>query len=229
MLRGKTWTLKQNAISPIERRTMNIESAKEVQTPILARVIDTCHEANVMEGTLTWQRKMENMTNIKPLKALYNVVRVQQNTKMCKILKCNRVTFYLSAFVKILQKDVNKDQKRHNTNKIDSTSHEKSFETTKLIPEPETTKLKSKKLNGMCLKQNLENRMSQNISLGVQNRTCDFDRKNRPPNNIKIQINCTIMMGSESTFWRFFWLEKRSSDEQVMAKKPHVGQKKNYF
>lgn len=37
----------------------------------------------------------------------------------------------------------------------------------------------------MCLEQNLENRMSQDMSLGVQNRTSDFDRKNRPPNSIK--------------------------------------------
>ena len=36
-----TGTLKLNAISPAERRTMNIESAKEVQAPIIARVINT--------------------------------------------------------------------------------------------------------------------------------------------------------------------------------------------
>ena len=41
MLRGETRTLKLNAISPIERRTKNIESAKEVQAPIMAHVIDT--------------------------------------------------------------------------------------------------------------------------------------------------------------------------------------------
>ena len=34
-------TLKLNVISPTERRTRNIESAKEVQAPIMASVIDT--------------------------------------------------------------------------------------------------------------------------------------------------------------------------------------------
>ena len=41
MLRGEIGTLKLNAISPAERRTRNIESAKEVQVPIMARIIDT--------------------------------------------------------------------------------------------------------------------------------------------------------------------------------------------
>ena len=44
---------------------------------------------------------------------------------MCKILKCNRVALYLSAFAKILQKDVKKDQKRHKAHKIDRITHEK--------------------------------------------------------------------------------------------------------
>ena len=78
-----------------------------------------------MEGTLTWQNKMANMANIKPPKALCNVVWVQHNTKM-HILKCNRVALYLSAFAKILQRDVNKDQKRHKADIKDSTTHEKS-------------------------------------------------------------------------------------------------------
>ena len=69
--------------------------------------------------------------------ALYNVVWVQQNTKMCKILKCNRVALYLSVFVKIQQKDVNKDLKRHKADTRDSTTHEKSFEAIKLIFRPE--------------------------------------------------------------------------------------------
>ena len=84
------------------------------------------------------------MDNIKPHKALYNVVGVQQNTKMCKILKCNRVTLYLNVFAKILQKDVNKDQRRHKVDIIDSITHEKSFETTKLIIRVETTKISIK-------------------------------------------------------------------------------------
>ena len=104
----------------------------------------THHDDNFMEGTLTWQRKMENMANMKSPKALYNVVWVQQNTKMCKIPKCNRVTLYLSAFAKILQKDVNKDQKRHKANTIDSTTHEKKIETKKLIFGPEITKISIK-------------------------------------------------------------------------------------
>ena len=66
------------------------------------------------------------MANMKPPNALYNVVQVQQNKKMCKILKCNRVALYLSVFAKILQKDVNKDQKRYKADTIDSTTHEKS-------------------------------------------------------------------------------------------------------
>ena len=75
------------------------------------------------------------MANIKPPKALYNVVQVQQNTKMCKIPKCNRVTLYLSAFSKVLQKDVNRDQKRYKADTIDSTTYEKSYETKKLSPD----------------------------------------------------------------------------------------------
>ena len=78
------------------------------------------HDANIMEGTLTWQRKMANVANMKPPKAVYNVVQVQQNTKMCKIKECTRVALYLGAFAKILQKDVNKDQKRHKADTIDS-------------------------------------------------------------------------------------------------------------
>ena len=100
------------------------------------------------------------MANMKPSKALYNVVRVQQNAKIC-----NRVSFYLIVFAKILQKDVNKDQKRNKANTVDSITREKIFETTKLIPSPKNTKIytkmqKNKKINGMCLKQKLENRMS---------------------------------------------------------------------
>lgn len=34
---------------------------------------------------------------------------------------------------------------------------------------------KEKNLNGMCLEQNLENRMSQDMSSRVQNRNSDFD------------------------------------------------------
>ena len=60
---------------------------------------------------------------------------------MCKILKCNRVTLYLSVFAKILQKDVNKDQKRHKVDTRDGTTHEKSFEATKLISKLEITKI----------------------------------------------------------------------------------------
>lgn len=44
------------------------------------------------------------MDNMKPPKELYNVVRVQKNTKMCKILKCNRVALYLNTFATIIQK-----------------------------------------------------------------------------------------------------------------------------
>ena len=120
------------------------------------------------------------MANVKPPRALYNIVRVEKNTKMCKIPKYNRVTLYLSAFVKILQKDVNKDQKRHKADTKNSTTHDESSETMKLILIPETTQIstrmqESKNLNGMCLDQNLENRMSQDMSLGVQNRTYKFD------------------------------------------------------
>ena len=68
---------------------------------------------------------MVNMANIKPPKTLYNVMWGQQNTKMCKILKCNRVALYLSVFAKIIQKDVNKDQKSHKADTIDSITHEK--------------------------------------------------------------------------------------------------------
>ena len=79
---------------------------------------------------------------------------------MCKILKCNRVALYLSVFAKILQKDVKKDQKRHKADTRDSITHEKSFEARKPILRPENTTIytimqKSKKLNGMYLKQNL--------------------------------------------------------------------------
>ena len=81
------------------------------------------------------------MANMKPPKALYNVVWVQQNTNMSKTPKCNRVTLYLSVFVKILQKDVNKDQKRHNDDTRDSKTHEKSSKGTKLISNPKTTKI----------------------------------------------------------------------------------------
>ena len=61
---------------------------------------------------------------------------------MSKNLKCNRVTFYLSAFVKIVQKDVNKDQKRHKVDTIDSTSHNKSYDTIKLISRVQNITLK---------------------------------------------------------------------------------------
>ena len=93
---------------------------------------------------------------MKPPKAFYNVVQVQKNTKMFKILNCNRVSLYLSAFAKILQKNVNKDQKRHNANTRYSTTHEKSSKEIKSIPKPKTTKIskrvqKRKMLNGMCL------------------------------------------------------------------------------
>ena len=59
----------------------------------------------------------------------------------------------------------------------ESIAHEKSSKITKLIFEPKITKIstimaKSKKLNGMCLEQNLENRMSQDMSPRVQNSTC---------------------------------------------------------
>ena len=47
-----------------------------------------------------------------------------------------RVALYLSMFAKILQKDVNKDQKRHKDDTRDSTTHEKSSKATKLIPKP---------------------------------------------------------------------------------------------
>ena len=36
------------------------------------------------------------------------------------------VTLYLSVFVKILQQEVNKDQKRHKADRRDNTTHEKS-------------------------------------------------------------------------------------------------------
>ena len=75
--------------------------------------------------------KKENMASIKPPKALYNVVWVLQNTKMCKILKCNRVALYLNVFVKILQKDVKKDQKRHKDDIINNTNHDESSKQTK--------------------------------------------------------------------------------------------------
>lgn len=49
---------------------------------------------------------------------------------MCKSPKCNKVALYLSVFVKIIQKDVNKDQKSHKVDTKDNTTYEKSFETT---------------------------------------------------------------------------------------------------
>ena len=101
----------------------------------------THHEANVVEGTLTSQRNMMNMANVKHPKELYNGVRVQKNTKICKISKCNSVTLYLSAFAKILQKDVNRDQKRHQVDTRDSATHEKSFEATKSIFAPKLSNI----------------------------------------------------------------------------------------
>ena len=81
---------------------------------------------------------------------------------MCKILRSNRVTLYFSAFAKILQKDVNKDKKRDKDDKKYNTNHDKSSEAMKLIPRPKTTKIstrmqKCKKLNRICLEENLEN------------------------------------------------------------------------
>ena len=87
---------------------------------------------------------MADMAIMKPPKALYNVVQVQQNTKMSKILKCNRVALYLSAFAKRLQKDVNKDQKRHKDDTRDSTTHEKSSKGTESIFKPLTTKISTR-------------------------------------------------------------------------------------
>ena len=58
--------------------------------------------------------------------------------------KCNIVAVYLSAFAKILQKDVNKDQKRHWVDTRDSTTHKKASERTKSILRRETTKISIK-------------------------------------------------------------------------------------
>ena len=60
---------------------------------------------------------------------------------MSKIMKCNRVALDLSVFAKILQKHVNKYQKRHKVDTIDSITNEKSSKTTKYIPRPKTTKI----------------------------------------------------------------------------------------
>lgn len=63
---------------------------------------------------------------------------------MCKILKYNKVALYLSVFAKILQKDINKDQKRHKVDKRDSTTHEKSYKAKKLIFGPKITKISTR-------------------------------------------------------------------------------------
>lgn len=66
---------------------------------------------------------MANVTIVKPPKVLYNVVQVQQNTKMRKISKCSRVAHYLNAFAKVLQKAFNKDDKRHKNGTTKSTTN----------------------------------------------------------------------------------------------------------
>ena len=76
------------------------------------------------------------MANMKPPKALYNVVQVQQNTKMCKILKCKEWYFISVCLQKMIKNDVNKDQKRHKVNTIDSTTHDKSPKIVKSILGP---------------------------------------------------------------------------------------------
>ena len=49
---------------------------------------------------------MENMANMKLPKALYNIVRVQQNIKMCKIQKCKERYFILVCLQKMLKDDI---------------------------------------------------------------------------------------------------------------------------
>ena len=76
---------------------------------------------------------MANMANMKPPKAFYNVVQVQQNTKMCKILKCKEWHFISVCLQKI---DANKDYKRHKVDTIESKTHDKSSQAKKLILKP---------------------------------------------------------------------------------------------
>ena len=83
------------------------------------------------------------------------------------------MTVYLGLFVKLLQNDIKKDQKRHKLDRRVNTTHENSFKVTKLIFRHIITKKfirmqKRKKMNGMFLEKNLENRVSQDMSLGVK-------------------------------------------------------------
>ena len=77
------------------------------------------------------------MANMKHPKALYNLVQVQQNIKMCKILKCKEWHFISVHLQKNLKKDVNKDHKRHKVDTIESVEHDESSQATQLILGPE--------------------------------------------------------------------------------------------
>ena len=109
-----------------------------------------------MEGTLAWKRKMINIASMKPPNSLYNVVWVQQNTKMCKILKCKEWHSISMHLQKMLKNDVNKDQKRDKANTIENIAHDNLSQEPKSIPRLKTTKKstnlqKRKKINRMCL------------------------------------------------------------------------------
>ena len=65
----------------------------------------------------------------------------------------------------MLTNDAKNDQKRHKTGTIESTSQNKASEATKLILKPETTRIstrmkKCRRLNRMCLDQNLEQHLA---------------------------------------------------------------------
>ena len=73
------------------------------------------------------------MANMKPPKALYNVVRVQQNTNV-EDLEMQGMTLYLNAFTKMLKNYLKKDQKRYKADTIESRTHDESSKATNVIP-----------------------------------------------------------------------------------------------
>lgn len=163
--------------------------------------------------------------------------------------------FILVRCIKMLTVNINNDKKKHKAKTIEGKAQNKETEATKSIFRAETNRistrmLKCKRLNRMCLVQNLEQQLAsleraqKELSNNIKkSKIGDRKLKIRLPEckiehlaltsitsnqtESKLKNTCTNISILEPAFWRFFWIGKIPPYAKVMAKKPQVGPKPN--
>ena len=121
----------------------------------------TLHGANVMEGTLTWKRKMTQRWQLLcPHGALWKECNYNYLKKMFVTPKMQEWHFISVQYIKVLQNDSYNDKKQKQATKKHSTTQNKGSHTRKMILIPMTSKIST--MEQKCQKNDRKS-MGQNL------------------------------------------------------------------